>query len=354
MRLLVVGASSEEICGVRACAQTLEPALARAGAELETVWWERSSGETAHEFAERAAAAARAHQADATLWHYSVFSYGRRGIPFDVPMLARALARPAPLVGFLHELAVDWRGRGGRGVVQAAMQRLALRRLVGTLAGAIVTTDGRAAAVGTSVRVLSVPVPSNIPPVAERRHDTDGLRIGVFGFRTDRIAAETVTGGVAALAGARLVLVGAPGPDSPEAERWRRAATAAGCALEFTGLLEPRALSEALAGLDAVILPDPGGPTARRGTLAAALAHGIPVIAFDGPKRWDLLADAGAALLVPVEPTALANGLRGLAADPAARRARGEAGRAFYARTMAPDVVAAQILPFVERARESR
>src|SRR3546814_2024633 len=58
------------------------------------------------------------------------------------------------------------------------------------------------------------------------------------------------------------------------------------------------------------------------------MAWGRPVIASDLPPLREIVGD-DRGLLVPAEdPTALASAIRELAADPAARRRLGEAGRA--------------------------
>ena len=47
-----------------------------------------------------------------------------------------------------------------------------------------------------------------------------------------------------------------------------------------------------------IALVDEEGPTSRRTMLAAALAHGRPVVATDGPNRWDAPVTEGAIVLV--------------------------------------------------------
>jgi glycosyltransferase involved in cell wall biosynthesis len=226
-------------------------------------------------------------------------------------------------------------------------------------AGAIVTSSDRADWLDTRRwlprrPVTVVPVFSNVPVAAPANGAGHGLRVGVFGFRMVYDQVDAVTVAFARLRerrpDARLVLVGAPGPDSDHADRWRAAMARGGCAeeLEFSGVLAPDALSAALAGLDTVVYADPSGPTSRRGTLAAALAHGRPVVALDGPQRWDSLADAGAVVLSPPDPVALAEQLERFAADPELRRRVGERGRAFYERSMAPSVAAERVLAFLE------
>lgn len=79
---------------------------------------------------------------------------------------------------------------------------------------------------------------------------------------------------------------------------------------------------------------DPAGPTARRGSLAASLASGTPVVAIDGPDCWSELRLADAARIVSPTPSDLAGAIKSLAAEEAYRRALGERGRAFAGQQM--------------------
>lgn len=362
MKLLVAGASTSEICGVRDCADVLAPALEAAGATLEQVWWNRSARAGTRSTIREAKAFAddlRSREADAIVWHYSVFSYGPRGIPVATPVVARRLRGGAPVVGFLHELAFPWGARGLRGTTQALTQRAALRPLFTTLVGGVVTTERRRAWLGSSrlvprIPLSFLPVPSNLPVAPSGSTSANGaLRIGVFGFGSDGNDVATATAAVADLrrrgVDARLALVGAPGPGSPQARRWLDAAGAAGFAdaVTVTGIEAPAPLSATLQALDIVLLPDRSGPTARRGSLAAALAHGRPVVAFDGPARWDDVVEGRALVLAPANSAAVADELERLARDEGARKRQGERARAFYERTMSAEVVARGLLSFV-------
>jgi glycosyltransferase involved in cell wall biosynthesis len=347
MRLVLAGASSERVCGTRDYAHTLEEPLRRAGADVQTIWWERGSRPLSTWTAEL-----RDADADATLWQYSPFTYASRGLPTLVAPVLRALGNP--LVTVLHELAFPWRVNGARGAVHAAAQRLALHPIVRASAGVVVTTESRRAWLTTRDwlprrPVEFLPVVSNVAPVEPRTRDGDELRVGVFGFRRAQEPVDLIVESVARVRGARLVLVGAPGPDAPEAAAWRRAAAAAGRRdlVSFTGVLEPEALSVELAGLDVMLFTDPVGPTPRRGTLAAALAHGKPIVAFGGPQTWDRYVHEEA--LVVTAPTAdsLAAELGRLAASVRARAEQSDRARAFHDTHLAGDVVARRLLSFV-------
>jgi len=339
MRVLVAGASTEKVCGVRDCARALEPPLHAAGVETTLLWLDDPRALTA-------AVGREAPGHDAVLWHYSPFTYASRGIPTLVPQMSRALRRaPVPTVVFLHELAPRVRGRGWRGAAQAVTQRAALVPLLRAVDAAIVTSESRAAELRHRLlprrRVTFIPLVSNIEPVAVHARGGNGAqRIGVFGFRHSTLDAQLAANAVAR-SGGELVLVGAPGADGEHADRWRSAAARAGVPVEFTGVLETNELSHALASLDVLLSPDPAGPEPRRGTLSAALAHGLPVVALDGPARWQRLTAESA--LVVADDGGFAPALVRLASDASLRHEQGKRARAFYERWLAPDVVALQI-----------
>src|SRR5581483_5878260 len=64
MKLLTIGASNHDVCGVRDCARMLEPAFAELGLETSTVWWDRFREPHPEPWLERV----RAERADAVLW----------------------------------------------------------------------------------------------------------------------------------------------------------------------------------------------------------------------------------------------------------------------------------------------
>ena len=351
MRLLVAGASLDEVCGTRDAAATLAGPLAAAGAEPVSVWWERRS-EPFAAWAERLSAARAG--ADAVLWHYSPFTYSRRGIPTLVPRALRAFGQ-TPLVPFLHELGVRWGDLGLRGAVWAPTQRAALRSLVRRSRGCVVTTEQRREWLETRRwlprrPLLAVPVHANIAVAPAPERNGRPPRVGVFGFRRDTVPPRTVLDALAPVLppDGRLVLVGAPGPDSAEARAWRDAADGAGLSdrLDFTGVLPAAELSRALHSLDVVLATDPRGPASRSGTLAAALAHGLPVVAVDGPETWRDARAAGALTVASVAE--LGDAVARVLSSPEEREALAARARAFHDATLAPAVVAERIVAFLE------
>lgn len=343
LRLVVAGVSQAPVCGVRDHAIRLAAGLQRAGACVSIVWTEDTGGQrpSLARWMADLARRCREHEADAVLLHYSVFAFSWHGVPIGVPLLAVRLRRlGVQVVLFAHEYAYPWGQRGWRGAVHAVTQRAVLVPLVAVCGAAVVTTPGRQRWLSTRLwlprrSVGFAPVFSNISPTpgAPSIRPVQG-RIGLFSFGAEGLALDVVVDAVAEVSRrcpqAHLVLIGAPGPGSPAAERWRRAASHVGCPLVFTGIAEETEVSRELAACSVIVFPDPWGPSSRKTSLAAALAHGKAVVALDGPHTWRDLVSAGAVSVVAPQPRALAGELCRFLLDPDASAEAGERAHDFH------------------------
>jgi glycosyltransferase involved in cell wall biosynthesis len=202
-----------------------------------------------------------------------------------------------------------------------------------------------------------IPVFSNIAvePRPPNQASSAPLLLGVVGYANDGVNPPLLVEALSRLPsrpGLRVLLLGAPGPDSPWGERWRRAAQDAGIGelLEFTGVLPPQELSRQLSACDLVVFPDEAGPSSRKGTLAAALAHGRPVVAIDGPEGWPLLIEAGAVHLCTADPAQLATAIDRLHRDVAVRNGLGAAATAFYSQHMRLELAGAKVVALMRNA----
>jgi len=352
-RIVVLGMSTTEICGVRDHAELLAGELDRQGLSCSLHWLERSDqslrgsraqvrawvSEFTHVLAEQ--------RPDFVILHYSVFAFSYRGLPLFVPGLSGALRRTGvPVLTIVHEAAYPFSIGGPRGKLWAASQRLVLIGVTRASAGLLVTADFRARWL-ESRRWLArrpiamAPVFSNLPAPGEgTRAGTPGDLIGLFGYSYEGAAVALVLDALLELGrqgtAARLLLLGAPGPSSAAAGAWVTAAVARGLAgsLTFTGTLPAQELVDAMAGCDLLIVANDGGPTSRKGTLAGSLGSGSPVLAIDGPRRWRELIDGETIRIADRTPKALADAARELLADRVQRDALGARGRSFAADRM--------------------
>jgi len=88
--------------------------------------------------------------------------------------------------------------------------------------------------------------------------------------------------------------------------------------------------------------------------VAEAMAAELPVIVSDRVNIADDITAAGAGLVVPREPAALARAIAALLGDPEGRLAMGRAGRRLVAERYAPAAVGAAMRAAYERALTRR
>jgi glycosyltransferase involved in cell wall biosynthesis len=99
-----------------------------------------------------------------------------------------------------------------------------------------------------------------------------------------------------------------------------------------TGALEARPLSHALQACDLVAQPYRDGASARRGSLMAALAHGVPAVTTTGRLSEAIWRDSGAVVTRPAgDLEEFARAVVELAGDAARRQDLAERGRRLYA-----------------------
>jgi hypothetical protein len=367
LRVAVAGVSESATCGMRAHAELLADALGHEQVDCELHWMRRSGQSPAaaraefRAWTEQLRGELARERPDAVLLHYSVFSYSYRGLPVFVPATISALrAAGVPLVTFMHEFVYPWRRGGARGTAWAISQRAALIDVARRSASLVVTTPTGASWVG-SRRWLAArspalaPVFSNLPAPGIGVPPEAGT-LGLFGYAYEGADAMLVLEALRILRArgltARLRLLGAPGPDSAAAERWRQGARERGLhdLLSFSGVLAAQELSDALARCEVLLHPEPSGPTSRKGTLAASLASGRPVVALDGPRAWQELLDAGAASVVAPTAAALAEGVARLLSDEREREALGARGGAFARDSMGVSRSAAVVARMLREA----
>jgi glycosyltransferase involved in cell wall biosynthesis len=343
MKVLNIGLSKNSVCGVHDYAAGFAEAFGYFGDTVETRWCGTGHrSRSAFEWIRTLRFSERAGNVDVIVWHYSVFAYGSKGIPYLVlPVLAKLRRLRSPIVVVLHEYAYPWKKSGWRGLIWAVSQRLFLIPVVWSSRGLIVTVQERSQWLKSRFWlpnrcVLVVPVFSNLPQLSDVSVVTSssgGARIGMFGYASSE--ATLTMKALAALRvevpSAELWLIGTPGENSESGLKWREAAVISGVtdALRFTGTLSSDELLQAIIDCDVSVFHDGLGPSSRKTTLAALLAAGVPVIAVDGPDVWQALIKAEAVALVDPSPDAIASELAKLLQDVNLREALGQRGRQF-------------------------
>ena len=352
-RVGVVGVSIDDPCGVRDHATLLASALASEELVCSLHWLRRTEASLSAETAEidQVGSLARRASSSATTPTLSCFitrcSHCRiAAFPFmSDRSCTRCVSLHVPLVSFMHEFAYPWSLGAMRAKVWAATQRVALIDAMRASAGIVVSADDRADWLRTRPwlprRAISVaPVFSNLPPASQRAVRGDTERIGLFGYAHEGVAVETVVEALRVLheggRAPKLLLLGAPGRDSPAAERWLQVAARNGVAeaLRFSGRLPAQQLSDELAGCAVLLFAERGGPTARKTTLAASLSSGRPVVVLDGPNSWTQLRQARATVAAQPAARPLADALARLLDDAGEQERQGQLGRSFAQSTM--------------------
>jgi glycosyltransferase involved in cell wall biosynthesis len=347
-RVVVLGMSTTQICGVRDHAELLAEGLRAEGLSCSVYWLYRSQESLRGSRAEVGGWVAglsrvlAEERPELLILHYSVFAFGFRGVPVFVPRLIRALRHSrVPVLTIIHEAVYPWSIGGARGKVWAASQRAVLAGVVRASSAILVTADFRAQWL-TSRRWLATrpiafaPVFSNLPAPSEgARAGAPGDLIGLFGYSYEGAGVALVLDALRILGergiGARLLLLGAPGPSSAAARTWVAAAKERGLesSLSLSGTLPAQELVDAMAGCDLLLVVNDGGPSSRKGTLGGSLASGSPVVAMDGPRRWSELIDGRMIRISGRTAEALADAAAELLADRDLREALGRRGRQF-------------------------
>jgi glycosyltransferase involved in cell wall biosynthesis len=303
-------------------------------------------------------------------------AYDLGGAVHLLPSLVRATMPQARVVTTFHDFLIPYL------FPKAGPVRLAANRLLARTSHAAIFTElGDLEMAGPGAQGHVVPIGSNIdcapavePSRAEIRRrlgaDDGTFLVGYFGFLNPSKGIPTLLDALGQVIAqrpersVRLVLIGAESGvsnptdltqarvvhDSIEQQHLERA-------IVRTGFLAPPELSATLLACDAIALPFLDGASARRGTLMAALAHGLPIVSTLPERRSGLggpttvwlgsghqavgLRDGESIVLVPpIDPAALASALTRLAVDPDLRALLSEGARAVGARIAWPALAA--------------
>ncbi|MCX2727138.1 glycosyltransferase [Thermomicrobium sp. 4228-Ro] len=242
------------------------------------------------------------------------------------------LAHPFPVVTTFHDLRVPYLfPKAG------PLRHLVLRWLARTSAAVVVTNPEDERAVRrwdiSGARLWRIPIGSNLPAPRDPRAARQRLGlprqqplVAFFGFRQPEKGLETLIAAIARLPEPRplLVLLGGDRPDTPGARAGDATAyrDIAAVPLVDLGYRPAQDVADLLAAADVVALPFRDGASLRHGSLIAALASGAALVTTrpaDPTLLFPLRDGEHCCLVPPDDPTALAQALAGLLADPTRR-----------------------------------
>jgi glycosyltransferase involved in cell wall biosynthesis len=293
-------------------------------------------------------------QYDALVLQYNPFMYGRWGfapwLAADIALLS-ARRRRARIVLMVHEPYVpmiNWRW-----TLMGFWQRfqlLALRLPSDIVLASIEPWADRFATRWPSRPTFHLPVGSNLPDMrrvreAERARfgaDAQTIILATFGTGDPARLPEYIVAAAEAVArSARRVLLQNLGIGAPPLHGLSDEVR-----VETPGALPAEAVARRLAGSDIYLASHHEGMSSRRGTMMAALQHGLPVVGTHGRLTDPTLrAEAKAIRLVPVgRPDLFAEAAVELANDARERRTIGERARALYERCFDWPVIARRLV----------
>lgn len=151
---------------------------------------------------------------------------------------------------------------------------------------------------------------------------------------------------------ATLVMLGDPGPELPALAR------EAGLdeAVRFPGRVPRETVATWVRGAALTVAPVPPEPlyvVASTTKVVESLACGVPVVANrEIPDHLEVIEGSSGGLAPEFTPEAFAAAIVALLADPAAARARGEAGRAWVARHRSADALADRAVALYDELRQ--
>lgn len=294
--------------------------------------------------------------ADVINLQYVPHAYGWLGVNVALPLAALywkfLLRRPpiggrARLVLTCHELYLPWSSNPFLWPVSMA-HRLQLILLAAGAHQLIVVTEEQRRRLRILARILGrpvqvIPVGCNINPESQGRdlgakERPEACHLGILALAYDsalfdrarQVAARLREKGLPA----RLICLGGKTRGGTSSEDW----------IETTGYLPEEELSRQLGRLDLFLALRSEGPTTRHGSVIAALAHGLPVLAVQGRRPGQELfwKDSGV-VMAPDSLEAMAREAETLLKNPERLRRLSKQARAFHRRHFRWESIARQV-----------
>ena len=265
-----------------------------------------------------------------------------------VNMLPRRFGK-SPFVVTFHDLLVPYL------FPKASLLRSWVNHELARSAAAVIVTNAQdrqqLERVGGISRLEMIPIGSNITPTLPADYDRETWRrrwgvnsrtmlLCYFGFLNESKGGEELVDALRRVLDrgipAHLMMIGGTvGASDPTNKAYleqveaRIAELGLRDAVFWTGYMPNEQVSAAFMSADACVLPFRDGASFRRGSLMAALAHGLPVISTTPQVPAPELQDGGNILLTPPQdPAALANAIERLHSDLALAQRIGEGAQA--------------------------
>ena len=300
---------------------------------------------------------------DLVLVQYNPFLYGRRGfapwLAAELWRLRRHRSRPR-IALIVHEPFVPM--IGWRWMLMGLWQRVQLAAILAASDLVLVSIEvwtERLSRWTPRRPTRHLPVGSNFPDRADAREDERrslGVGPGDFivafvdtggGARLPEFVSSAVTRLATRFTNLYVLVLGAHAVQPP--------GIPANVQVRLLGEMTADRFAASLSAADVFLAPYIDGVSTRRGSLMAALQHGVPVLGTVGPLTDSVLREAHDALrLVPVgEPDSFADMAECLALDAGERHRLGDEGRSLYRSCFDWPVIARELLAAVRGTSET-
>ena len=284
--------------------------------------------------------------------HYTALMWSRRGFPLAAPFILGILklrgCRTAVIFHDVYAIAGPrWIDR-----IRIYFQERIMRHMSKRAVRAILPVPIDSAAwLPALAQSIFIPVGANVPSLDDLAAEGfvpvhDGIpTVAVFGITTWPAAqhreveaiAHAVGHACAKIGELQLLVLGRGGKEAESLLRDRLASS--GVRLRVDGLRSEREISVSLAGSD-VLLFVRGALSSRRGSGLAALACGLPIVAYQGNETACPLTEAGIAFVRQDDLVSLGNQLSALLLDRERRLDFGARNLAVFRQWFAWDRIA--------------
>jgi hypothetical protein len=251
---------------------------------------------------------------------YTHLAWSRRGFPIGAIRAFRAMEKQGSRVGAVFHDPLPFPGSRLRDRLRALIQRSVVRWLARRGSPVFSTLEPEVAPVfdGLAVAPAFLPAGSNVPakPDTALARDDEGFLISVFCVterdRHQSLAIGEIVGRAAS--GMPSVRLQVFGRGAKEAEHLLRASLG-DVPISVEGLLDPDVVSDRIASSHALLFVR-GDASSRRGTIAAAICNGVPVVGQEGPETGPAVRKSGIGLFPEGDVGAAAEQLVRLGSQP--------------------------------------
>jgi hypothetical protein len=262
-------------------------------------------------------------QVEWVIMQFTHLMWSRRGFPIRALAAAAATRLSGKKLCVLIHDPSGFPGRRPRDRARRLVQHAVMRALMSVAHQGVVTVAHKGVPwVGVEGKhiPMAIPVGSNIlPTVSSRDKHCEGclFTISVFGVTEGsqceaREIAEVARRVAAELGAVRLLLFGR---GVEVAAPWVKEMVGRKVFVDANGLMRSDKISDLLRRSDALLFVR-GVVSSRRGTVVAAIAHGLPVVGYQGEETGHPGTEAGVALVRQDDTAGLVRELVRIASEP--------------------------------------